>query len=165
MAHKHRAAVLGPHLRHRLQDARRQHQVIGQQHNHGVLVSRQHGLHAADGVSQSERFGLHHGFDLDQRGRAPHLGQHGLLATRLERALEHQVLDEVRDDAVLALGGDDHQAFGTGRGRLLGDQLDAGRVDDGQQLLGHRLGRRQKTRAQAGRGHDRREWDRDFSWA
>ena len=96
--------------------------------------------------------------------RATHLGQHGFLAARLERALQHQVFDEVRDDAVLALGGDDHQPFGAGLGRLGGDQLDAGRVDDGQQLLGHRLGRGQETRTQTGRGHDRRAWDRDF-WA
>ena len=165
MAHSTRAAVLGPHLRHRLQDAGRQHQVIGQQHHDGVLVGRQRGLDAADGVSQPERLGLHHRLDLDQRRRAAHLGQHGFLAACLERALQHQVFDEMRDDAVLALRGDDHQALGAGRGRLGGDQLDARGVDDGQQLLGHRLGRRQKPRAQSGRGHDRRERDRDFNWA
>ncbi len=111
-----------------------------------------------------ERLGLHDRLDLDQRRRAAHLGQHGYLAAGLERALQHQVFDEVRDDTVLALGGDDHQPFGAGRGRFGGDQLDAGRIDDGQQLLGHRLGRRQEARAQTSRGNDRRERDRDF-WA
>ena len=87
-------------------------------------------------------------------GRAPHLLEHRVLAAGLQRALEDQVLDEVRDDAVLALGGDDDQPFGAGLGRLGGDQLDAGRVDDRQQLLGHRLGGGQKPRSQTRGGHD-----------
>ncbi|COX17492.1 Uncharacterised protein [Mycobacterium tuberculosis] len=63
----------------------------------------------------------------------------------------------MRDHPVLTLGGDDHQPFGTGRGRLGGHQLDTGSVDDGQQLLGHRLGGRQKARTQAGCRDDCRE--------
>ena len=73
-----------------------------------------------------------------------------VLAAGLERPLEDQVLDEVRDDAVLAFGGDDDQPFGAGLGRLGGHQLDAGRVDDRQQLFRHRLGGGQKPRPQTG---------------
>ena len=54
------------------------------------------------GVAEAERFGLHHRLDLDQRGRAAHLLEHHVFAACLQRALEDQVLDEVRDDAVLA---------------------------------------------------------------
>ena len=95
-----------------------------------------------------------------RRRCAAHLLQHHLLAAGLQRALEHQVLDEVRDDAVLALGGDDDQPLGAGLRGLRGDQLDAGRVDDRQQFLGHGLGRGQEARAQTGRRHDRRARNR-----
>ena len=78
-----------------------------------------------------------------------------MLAARLQRALEDQVLDEVRDDAVLALGGDDDQALCAGLRRLGGHQLDAGGVDDRQQLLGHRLGGGQEPRSQTGGWNDR----------
>jgi hypothetical protein len=37
----------------------------------------------------------------------------------------------VRDHAVLALGGDDHETLGARFGRFGGHQLDTGRVDDG----------------------------------
>ena len=93
-------------------------------------------------------------------GRAAHLLQHRVLAAGLQRALEDQVLDEVRDDAVLALGGDDDQPLGAGLGGLGGDQFDAGRVDDRQQLLGHRLGGGKEPRSQPGGGHDRRARNR-----
>ena len=113
-------------------------------------------------MSQAERFRLHDGLDLDQLRRAPHLVEHRFLAAGLQRALQHQVLDEVRDDAVLALGGDDHQAVGAGLGRLGGDQLDAGGVDDRQQLLGNRFRRGQEAGTKTGGGHDRRVWDHHF---
>ena len=112
------------------------------------------------GVPEAQRLGLHHRLHLDQRRGAAHLLQHHLLAAGLQRAFQHQVLDEVRDDAVLALGRDDHQPLGAGLRGLGGHQLDAGRVDDGQQLLGHRLGGGQETRAQAGGRHDRRARNR-----
>ena len=61
-----------------------------------------------------------------------------------------------------AAAGAERLVIVTSGGRFLGDQLDAGRVDHGQQLLGHRLGRRQETGAQTGRGDDRRVRDRNF---
>ena len=81
-------------------------------------------------MSQAKRLGLDDGLDFDQPRRPSDLGQHGLLAPRLQRAFQHQVFDEMRDDAVLARGGDDHQPFGAGGGRLGRHQLDAGRVDN-----------------------------------
>ena len=111
-------------------------------------------------MAEAQRLGLHHRLDLDQRRRPAHLLQHHVLAAGFQRALEHQVLDEVRDDAVLALGGDDDEPLGARLGGLGGDQLDARRVDDRQQFLRHRLGRRQEPRPQAGGGNDRRARDR-----
>ena len=109
----------------------------------------QDALHAADGVAETQRFGLDHRFDLDQRGRPAHLLQHHVLAARFQRALEDEVLDEVRDHTVLALGGDDDESFGAGLGGLRGHQLDARCVDDGQQFLRHRLRGGQKPCSQA----------------
>ena len=113
-------------------------------------------------MPKAERLGLHHRLDFDQRRCATDLGQHGHFAPRLEGAFEHQVFDEVRDDAVLAFGGDDDQPFGAGLGGLGRHQLDAGCVDDGQQFLGHGLGRGQKSGAQTRRGHDRRAGNRNL---
>lgn len=70
----------------------------------------------------------------------------------------------MRDDAVLALGSDDHQTLGAGVGGFGGDQFDTGGVDDGQQLLRHGFGRGKKARPQTGGGDDRRERNRDL-WA
>ncbi len=106
-------------------------------------------------MAQTERFGLHHRLDLDQRGCAAHLLEHHVLAAGLQRALQDEVLDEVRDDAVLALGGDDDQPLGAGFGGLGGHQLDARGVDHGQQFLRDRLGRRQESGSQTCRGDHR----------
>ena len=117
-------------------------------------------LDAADGVAEPERLGLHHRLDLDQGGRPAHLLQHHVLAPRFQRALQDEVFDEVRDDAVLALGRDDDQTLGARLGRLGRHQLDARCVHDGQQLLGHRLGGRQESGPQAGGRDDRGARDR-----
>ena len=106
-------------------------------------------------MAEAERLGLDHRLDLDQGGCPAHLLQHRLLAAGFQRALEDEVLDEVRDDAVLAFGGDDDQPFGAGLGRLSGHQLDARRVDDGQQLLWHRLRGGQESGPQARSRNDR----------
>ena len=74
-----------------------------------------------------------------------------MLAARLERSFEDEVLDEMRNDAVLALRGHDDQSLAAGVGSFRSNQLDAGGVDDRQQLLGHGLGGRQETRAQTSR--------------
>ena len=96
-------------------------------------------------------------------GRATDLLQHRLLAALLQRALEHEVLDEVGDDAVLALGGDDDQPLGACLGRFRRHQFDAGRVHDGQQLLGHRLRRGQEAGPQSGGRNDSRARNGDQS--
>ena len=111
---------------------------------------------AADRVAEAERFGLHDRLHLDQTWRAADLLQHRFLAALLERALEHQVLHEVGDDAVLAFGGDDDQPLRARLGRFGRHQLDARGVHDGQQLLGHCLRRGQEAGPQAGGRNDRR---------
>jgi hypothetical protein len=83
-----------------------------------------------------------------------------VLAAGFQRAFEDEVLDEVRDHAVLALGGDDDQAFATGLGGFGGHQLDSGSIDDREQLLGHGLRGRQESRPQTGCWNDRRTRDR-----
>ena len=107
-------------------------------------------------MAEAERLGLYHRLDLDQRGRAAHLFEHRRLAASFQRALEHEVFDEVRDDAVLAFRRDDDQPFGARFGRLGGHQFDAWRVDDRQQLLRHRLGGRQEPCPQPSGRDDRR---------
>ncbi|BBY13817.1 hypothetical protein MMARJ_45570 [Mycobacterium marseillense] len=64
----------------------------------------------------------------------------------------------MRDDTVLALGGDDHQPLGAGFGRLGGDQFYARGIDHRQQFLGDRFGRRQETGTETGGGHDCSAW-------
>ena len=99
--------------------------------------------------------GLNDRLHLDQRGRAADLLQHRRLAAGFQRALKDEVLDEVRDDAVLAFGGDDDQPLGAGLGRFGGHEFDSRRVHDGQQLLGHRLGGGQEAGPQPGGRDDR----------
>ena len=114
-------------------------------------------------MPEAERRSLHHRFDLDQRGRPADLLEHGLLAAGLQRAFKHEVLDEVGDDAVLALGGDDDQPLGAGFRSLGGDQFDTRGVDNRQQLFRDRLGRGQEAGAQTRGGHDRGPRDR-YLW-
>lgn len=103
-------------------------------------------------MPQPQRLGLHHRLHLDERRSLAHLFEHGVFTARLECAFQHQVFDEVRDDAVLALGGDDHQTFGAGLGGLLGHQFDSGVSTTGSSSLGTVLvaGRNQVPRPAAG---------------
>ena len=57
-------------------------------------------------------------------------------------------------DGALAAAIDDHHLLRSGAERLFHDELDGRGIDDGQHLLGHRLGGRQEARAQAGGGDD-----------
>ena len=107
-------------------------------------------------MAQSQRLGLNHRLDLDQIRRAANLLQHLQLAAGLQCAFENQILNEMRDDAVLALRGDDHQPFGSGLSGLLGHQLNTGRIHHRQQFFGDGLGRRQEASAQPCRRHDGR---------
>lgn len=109
-------------------------------------------------MAEPQRFALHHGLDLDQSRRAADLVEHRGFAALLQRAFQYEVFDEMRDDAVLALGSDDHQALGTGFGRLGGHQLYARGIDHRQQFLGHRFGCRQEAGTETGGGHNSRAW-------
>jgi hypothetical protein len=61
---------------------------------------------------------------------------------------------EVVLDRALLAGGDDDHLFDAGRDGLLDRVLDDRLVDQGQHLLGLRLGRRQETGAPSGGGED-----------
>ena len=103
-------------------------------------------------MPQAQRLVLNHRLDLDQGRRAAHLLQHLGLAASLQGALQHQVGDEVGDDAVLALGGDDHQALGARLGRLGGDEFDPRVSTTGSSSLGTVLvaGRKRVPKPAAG---------------
>ena len=78
-----------------------------------------------------------------------------LLVLALERVFQLVAAVEVILDGGLAPAVHHHHLLGAGPDRFLDDQLDGGHVHDRQHLLGHRLGGRQKARAQTGgRDHD-----------
>jgi hypothetical protein len=60
-------------------------------------------------------------------------------------------VEVVLDDALVAPG-DEDEVFDAGRPGLVDHVLDHGSVDDRQHLLGHRLGRGQEPRTEAGDG-------------
>ena len=73
-----------------------------------------------------------------------------LLAAPAQRVVEFVGdVEMVLDDALVAPG-DEDELLDARRARLVDDVLQDRPVDDRQHLLGHRLGRRQKSRAEAG---------------
>ena len=78
----------------------------------------------------------------------------GLLAALGERALQLELAVEmVLDDALVAAGDEDEMLDAGGLG-LVDHMLDHRAVDDGQHLLGHRLGGGQEAGAEPGYGED-----------
>jgi hypothetical protein len=57
-------------------------------------------------------------------------------------------------DGALVSAGDEDEMLDAGGLGLVDHVLQRGAVDDGQHLLGHRLGGRQETRAEPGDGED-----------
>ena len=86
-------------------------------------------------------------------GKIGHQGRvFGLFAAPLERVLEFVgVVEMILDDALVAAGHKD-EMLDPRLARLVDDVLKNRPVDDGQHLLGDRLGRRQEPRAETGDG-------------
>jgi hypothetical protein len=87
-------------------------------------------------------------------GDGPHLGAKRLLAGAAEVGLQLRRDVEVVHDRILAAGADQDHLVHAGRHRLLDDVLDRRAIDDGEELLGHGLGGREESGAEAGGGDD-----------
>ena len=98
---------------------------------------------------------LAHGVDLGEVGQLADLLQLVVLAAGLEQRLELGRAVEVVLDRALAAGGDDEDVGEAGAHGFLDHELDRGRVDERQHLLGHGLGRRQEPGAEPGCRDDR----------
>ena len=149
----HRAAVLGLDGEHLLEQVvARVDQVVAQQDRERLVADERGGLQ--HGVPEALGLALPDEVDLRDVGGLVHGGQPVGVALLLQRRLELGVaVEEVLDGGLVAAG--DHQHLGQpGPGGLLDDVLQRRPVDDRQQLLGHRLGGRQETRAHPRDGDD-----------
>ena len=128
------------------------HQFVGQQHGERLVPDRFAGT--PDGVAEPAGLIL-----VDDR-RPPVGADAADPFGQLVTALGLQCLDHVR--AVLEVGldtglgavGHDHDVVDPGPERLIDDDLQQRRVTDREQLFGNRLGGREETGSQPGRGDD-----------
>ena len=149
---QHRTAVVVVHAHHLLHHRGAVavvQQVVGEQHREGLVVTH-HRRRAQHGVAEAECLGL---ADVDAvhalgHGLADHL-EHRRLALGLQLGLELVGLVEVILDRALGAAGDEDHVGDPRRHRLLHRVLDQRPVDDGQHLLGTRLGGRQEARTHA----------------
>ena len=105
-------------------------------------------------MAQTQRFLLPDVGDVDHVGDAAHDGQQVLLAARFQQVFQLEADVEMIFDGGLAAAGDDDDVLNAGMDRLFHAVLDDGLVDDGQHLLGLRLGGGQKSGAQPGGGEN-----------
>ena len=98
-------------------------------------------------VSQTERLFLPNIGDVDHVGNRAHGREQILLVAAFEEMLELKANVEVILNGALATSGNDDDVLDAGVFGFLNTILDQGLVDERQHLLGHRLGRRKKTRA------------------
>jgi hypothetical protein len=103
-------------------------------------------------VAEAERLLLPHRHQAHHAGDLLHLRGQLRLAARRQRVLELVRVIEVVLDRALAAAVDQHDLLDAGGDRLLDDELDRRRVDDGQHLLGDGLGGGQEAGAQTGGG-------------
>jgi hypothetical protein len=105
----------------------------------------------ADGVAQPERGLLADVVDLGHVGDVPDHLQLVVVALVGEQLLQLDRAVEVVLDGLLASAGDDQDVLDPGPDGLLDHVLDGGLVDQGQHLLGLRLGRREEAGPEPGR--------------
>ncbi len=124
---------------------------VGEQHGEGLVADDLAG--APDRVAEAERrllageAGRPGGRQVGHQGRV-----FGALAAPLQRVLELVGrIEMILDDALVAAG-DENEMLDPRLARLVDDVLQDRPVDDGQHLLGDRLGRRQEAGAEAGDG-------------
>ena len=148
------AAVLLPDLDHALQQrvAVVDH-VVAEQHGERHVAHVLGG--AQDGVAQPERGTLADVVHVGELAGGADQGQPVLVALGFQRLLELGVAVEIVFDRPLAAARD-HQYVTQARGhRFFHNVLNCGGIDDGQDLLGHRLGHGQEPRSHARCGDDR----------
>src|SRR5215469_11146260 len=145
----HVTADLGLRLDHLLK-ARlfRQDEIVGQEHGEGFVADQR--ARTPHGVAETERMLLPRIGDLSGL-RHPRfdVGDLGLLAACLQRAFELVRMVEVILNRALGATGDEDELLDTRRARFLNRILDQGLVDDGQHFLGHGLGSRKESGAEA----------------
>jgi hypothetical protein len=110
------------------------------------------------GVSEAQWFLLLDISDVDQVAQAVDLcedAQQVVLAPLAQVVLQLERPIEVVHDGSLAAAGDHDHLLDTARDRLLDPVLDRRLVDEGQHLLGLRLGDRQESCPQTRSGEDR----------
>ena len=126
-------------------------QIVGEQAAEGMIAHDRPG--AEDGVSETEGFGL---MDVGERGQPfgrPHRLELGVLAPLQQGSLQLGGAVEVGGDQLLAAAQHHHHdAQARGR-RLLDTPLQDRPVENGEQLLGQRLGRGEEACPQAGCGN------------
>ena len=126
------------------------HHHVGQQQREGLVADDL--ARAPDGVAEAQRLLL-----AGEAGLAG-AGQVAAAAGRVppscrapaQRLLELELLVEMILDDALVAPGDEDEMLDAGLARLVHHMLDHRPVDDRQHLLRHRLGGRQKARAEPG---------------
>src|SRR3546814_2700495 len=129
-----------------------QHQVVGQDNRKRLAPDEV--ARAPHRVAKAECLRLARVADL--AGGRLHGGgerQFRLLAARLQRLHQLEVMVEVILDGGLAAAGDEDDLLDSGLTRLLHPVLDERLVDDRKHLLGDRLGGRQKARDERSEEH------------
>ena len=126
-------------------------QHVGKKKGEGLIADEL--ARAPDGVAQSQ------GLLLAGEARVPGYRKAvrqnvelGSLAAAAQRLLEFELPIEMILDRRLAAAGHEDEMLDARLARLLDDHLDHRPVDDGEHLLRHRLGRRQKSCSKAGYG-------------
>jgi hypothetical protein len=148
-----RAAVLGLHLEHLLQQVvAGVDDVVAQQDRERLVPDE--GRRLQHRVPEPAGLALPHEVDLGHLGGGVHRGEPVGVPLLLQRRLELGLaVEEVLDRGLVAAGHHEHLAE-SGAGGLLHDVLQRGPVDHRQQLLGHGLGGREEAGAHARDGDD-----------
>ena len=128
------------------------HEVVRQEHGEGLVADVEAGH--ADGVAEPARLVLADEVDVRHLADGQDLGQRLVLAAAREGRLELGRAVEVVLDRLLGPAGHDEDVLDARRHGLLDDVLDPRLVDQGDHLLGRRLGGREEAGAEPRGGDD-----------
>ena len=128
------------------------HKVVRQQDREGGVAHV--GLGLKDRVAQAQGVALAHRMDARVLLVFVHILEGLGLAALFQVGLEAGLGVEVVFDGLLTRAGDKQDILNASVGSLANDVLDRGAVDDGEHLLGDRLGDGQEACSATGRGND-----------